>query len=100
DQRFVLDRLAQLDSSPAFPFVGRLAVGHIAMIGHSRGFVSGTCAADRRIAACVSIEGDVDFPQRHAGVPQPFMVVRNPSDTFPSMTAILRVARQPSYDLV
>ena len=100
DQRFVLDRLSLMDSTSGFPMAGRLELGRVAMIGHSRGFVGGTCAADRRIAACVSIEGDADFPQRYAGVPQPFMAVRNPSDTFPSRMAIQRMARVPSYDVL
>jgi hypothetical protein len=100
DQRFVLDKLTQLASARGDKFGGRLDVSHVAMIGHSRGFVSGTCAAERRISACVNIEGDPDFPQRGAGIPEPFMTVRNPRDTFPSMTSILRVARVPSYDVL
>jgi hypothetical protein len=101
DQRFTLDKLTELGAAHgATQFANRLDMSRIAMIGHSRGFVSTTCAADRRIKACVNIEGDPDFPQRRAGLPQPFMTVRNPSDSFPSITAPFKAVHNPAYDIV
>jgi pimeloyl-ACP methyl ester carboxylesterase len=83
DISFVLDKLITLNRSPsaASQFAGRLDVGHVAVVGHSRGGWSAiiACRRDARLKACVNEDGNAgghgfDFPG--ASIPtQPILYV-------------------------
>jgi hypothetical protein len=61
DERFVLDRLTQLNSASQKQFApaGRLDLIHTAMMGHSAGadFAARACELDARFTACVDLDG-------------------------------------------
>ena len=61
DERFVLDRLTQLNSASQkqFALAGHLDLIHTAMMGHSAGadFAARACELDSRFTACVDLDG-------------------------------------------
>lgn len=59
DIRFVLDRLADLDRGG--PWVGRLDLERVGIIGHSLGGIAAVeaCKADARLRACANIDGQM-----------------------------------------
>lgn len=61
DERFVLDRLTQLNTASRrqFPLAGRLDLSRVALMGHSAGadFAARACELDVRFKACVDLDG-------------------------------------------
>lgn len=61
DERFVLDRLMQLNSGnrKQFPLAGQLDLNHVALAGHSAGadFAARACELDARFKVCVDLDG-------------------------------------------
>jgi pimeloyl-ACP methyl ester carboxylesterase len=96
DQRFVLDTLA---ADPRF--APHLDLERVVMIGHSRGFVSATCANDERIDACVNLNGVPAPAEREAGLAIPLLTVRaTRGDNAQAQTAIYEAMRAPAFDVV
>jgi dienelactone hydrolase len=77
DQRFVLDRLAQMNRSAGSPWFGRLDTNNAGALGHSFGGASATavCAADPRIHASVNMDGWFFGAIRARGPNQPLLVI-------------------------
>lgn len=100
DQRFVLDTLARMNESDA-TFKGRLDLKRVAMIGHSRGFLSPTCASDPRIRACVNLNGVPALAERRGGLAIPFLTVRaERGDDERTQTTIFQNMRAPAFDVL
>ena len=96
DQRFVLDTLA---ADPRF--AAHLDPERVVMIGHSRGFVSATCADDQRIKACVNLNGIPAPAERDNGLAIPLLTVRaTRGDNAQAQTAIYEAMRAPAFDVV
>jgi predicted esterase len=61
DERFVLDRLTQLNKSnhKQFALAGRLDLNRVALMGHSAGadFAARACELDARFKACIDLDG-------------------------------------------
>jgi predicted dienelactone hydrolase len=64
DERFVLDRLTQLNAGKAkeFALAGRLDMSRVAVAGHSAGadFAARACELDARWKACVALDGAME----------------------------------------
>jgi predicted dienelactone hydrolase len=74
DQRFVLDRLAQLhDHDPEYLFTGRLDLNHIGAFGHSQGgaTVWHLCSVDSRCKAALNLDGPALGSIQQSGSPRP-----------------------------
>jgi dienelactone hydrolase len=77
DQRFVLDRLEDMNRAAGSPWLGRLDTSDAGAIGHSFGGSAATaeCAEDSRVHASVNMDGWF-FDAIHARVPnQPLLVI-------------------------
>ncbi|HEX6097727.1 MAG TPA: alpha/beta fold hydrolase [Thermoanaerobaculia bacterium] len=95
DQRFVLDQLRREPS-----LRDHLDFDQVAMIGHSRGFLSPTCL-DPRIKACVNLNGAPAPEEREKGLAVPLLTVRaTRGDNAQLQTAIYPAMRAPAYDVV
>jgi dienelactone hydrolase len=61
DERFVLDRLTQLNTGDhkQFALAGRLDLNRVALMGHSAGadFAARACELDARFKACIDLDG-------------------------------------------
>jgi dienelactone hydrolase len=91
DISFVPDRLEKLDRNPDSLFTGKLDMVHVGAFGHSIGgrAVGRACQLDRRITACVNLDGAphkgvvLNYPGAESPV-QPFLLeeafVAPPSD--------------------
>lgn len=100
DQRFVLDTLERMNASD-LTFRGRLDLKRVAMVGHSRGFLSATCANDPRIRACVNLNGVAAMAERRGGLAIPLLTVRAPrGDDSRMQTAIYEAMRAPAFDVL
>ena len=77
DQRFVLDRLAQMNQSAGTPWFGRLDTNNAGALGHSFGGAAATavCAADPRVHASVNMDGWFFGAIRARGPNQPLLVI-------------------------
>jgi dienelactone hydrolase len=74
DQRFVLDRLAQLHHhDPEHLFTGRLDLNHIGAFGHSQGgaTVWHLCSVDSRCKAALNLDGPALGSIQQSGSPRP-----------------------------
>lgn len=83
DDRFVLDKIAELNGSgsSSFALAGKLDLRRVAALGHSAGgaIAARACQIDRRIRACVDLEGQLipveaipEFPDK-ARLQQPLL---------------------------
>lgn len=100
DQQFVLDQLTALAAGDA-RFRGVLHLERVVLIGHSRGFVSATCAADARIDACVNLNGAAAAEENANGLGIPLLTVRaTRGDRTEAQTAIYAAMRAPAFDIV
>jgi dienelactone hydrolase len=74
DQRFVLDRLAQLHHhDPKHLFTGRLDLNHIGAFGHSQGGATAwhLCSVDSRCKAALNLDGPALGSIQQSGSPRP-----------------------------
>jgi predicted dienelactone hydrolase len=100
DQRFVIDQLAGLDRrDPTGRFTHMLDTMRIAEAGHSDGFVSLTCAADPRIAACLNLDGVPALAERRAGLHVPYMTIRDGDDA-PAVREIFATNHAATLDVI
>ena len=85
DDRFVLDKIAELNAggSRSFVLAGKLDLRRVAALGHSAGgaIAARACQLDRRIRACVDLEGQLipveaipEFPDK-ARLQQPLLFI-------------------------
>jgi hypothetical protein len=76
DNRFLLDRLTQLNrSDPAGRFQGRLNLNEVGVLGHSFGGATAAefCSEDSRCKAGIDVDGRLFGQVVHAGIHRPFM---------------------------
>ncbi len=122
DVRFVLDRITEANkNSNQLPFAGRLDLNNVAVMGHSAGaeFAARASQLDRRIKACVDLDGGMvpmaalpEYPDG-ATVKQPllFLEAYHPETQMPATPAQreayfkkkeeqLRALGAGSYDVV
>ena len=95
DQRFVLDRLEQMNRSAGTPWFGRMDTNRAGAIGHSFGGAAATavCAEDSRVHASVNMDGWFFSAIRERGQNQPLLAIEaasgQPSDPNAKVEAAL-----------
>jgi dienelactone hydrolase len=77
DERFVLDRLTQMNRLAGTPWFGRLDTNNAGALGHSFGGAAATavCASDPRVRASVNMDGWFFGAIRARGPNQPLLVI-------------------------
>jgi hypothetical protein len=96
DARFVLDRLAELNTQPGSPFAGRLDLERVAVVGHSLGGITAAevCRTDARVQSCANLDGlqaggpfsarpDPQLPN------QPFLFITKEENLHPNVLEML-----------
>jgi predicted dienelactone hydrolase len=83
DQRFVLDRLEDMNRAVGTPWYGRLNTNVAAAIGHSFGGAAATavCANDRRVRSSVNMDGWFFGAIRERGPNQPLLFMESYSES-------------------
>jgi hypothetical protein len=100
DQRFVIDRLSALARrDPDGRFTGRLDASRVVEAGHSDGFVSLTCASDRRVVGCLNLDGVPALAERRNGLRVPYMAIRDGDDA-PVIVDIYPAMHAAAYDVI
>jgi dienelactone hydrolase len=85
DNRFVLDRLEQMNADKGSPYAGHLDLKHVGEMGHSFGGATALEMAkeDSRVQSALELEGDVLSLAAVEGVDKPVMVMDAQSDFIP-----------------
>ena len=106
DIRFVLDRLAA-DGAGVAQLAGRLDLGHVGIAGHSNGGIAAVeaCAADKRLSACLNIDGQAaGGPLAVGPTPRapgtPFMYLTKEPYLHPALEALFESAAVDTYRVV
>lgn len=79
DMRFAADQLIQLDANSNSPFVGRLDLARIGVVGHSLGgaVAAEFCRVDARCKIGIDLDGALHGDVIQSGIGRPFAFVRS-----------------------
>ncbi len=106
DIGFVLDRMENGAGGLALLDGRALDLEHIAVVGHSNGGVAAAelCATDRRVDACLNIDGMLAGGPFSAATPvaptKPFMFLTKETELHPALRALFEAGADQTYRVV